>query len=133
MVQAGIVAALCIVAGFALHMAERLAIAAAGAFVSVGLAEALAPRFLAGPTPWYVLLAAGILGLLLFPRLYQRLLVVLTPAIGALCIGWALGRSQDLLLLAGLTLGGTVFQLVAFSRAGEAPKKAPAKPKKKGR
>ncbi|NOY25524.1 MAG: hypothetical protein GXP62_06585 [Oligoflexia bacterium] len=110
--RVAIIAALAIVAGFVLYSAERLAIAAVGAFVAVGMVDAIAPQFSSDPTPWPLELAAGVVGLLLFPSLYQRLLVVLTPAVGALCLAWALGRSQDLLLIVGLTLGGVILQLV---------------------
>ncbi len=114
--RAVVVAALAIVAAFVLHSAERLAVAAAGAFVAVGATQAIGPRFVSGELPWYVLVAAGIVGLFLFPRVYQRLLVVITPAIGAFCIAWASGQEQNLLLIIGLTLAGTVLQLVLWSR-----------------
>lgn len=110
-------AALALIAAFLLHSVERLAVAAAGSFLCVGLARAVAPLVLDGAPPWYLLVAAGILGLLLFPRLYHKLLVVITPAIGALCLAWAMGRPQDLLLVLGLTLGGIVVQL-ALGRKG---------------
>lgn len=111
------VAALALVAAFLLHRIERMAVAAAGSFLAVGLARAGAPLVLDQAAPWYVLLGAGLLGLLLFPRLYERLLLVITPAIGAVCVAWAVDRPQDLLLIAGLTLGGTVIQL-AMGRGG---------------
>lgn len=110
---------LALVLGFLLRKVERLAIAAAGAFVTVGTAEALSPVVLDRAADWPILLVAGLLGLLLFPRIYERLLVVITPAIGALCLLWALGRHQDLLLLAGLTLVGTVLQLALWSKGGK--------------
>lgn len=109
---------LALVLGFLLRQVERLAIAAAGAFVSVGATAAVAP--VAGfAAEWPVLLVAGLVGLLLFPRVYERLLVVITPAIGALCLLHALGRPQDLLALVGLTLIGVVVQLVAWGRGGD--------------
>lgn len=112
-------AALALVAGFLLHKVERLAVAAAGAFLAVGATQALAPLVLHGPTPWFLLVGAGVLGLLLFPGLYRRLLLVITPAIGALCVAWAAGRPTDLLLIAGLTLGGIVIQLVLGRKGGK--------------
>ena len=105
------VASLALVAAFLLNRVERLAIAATGSFLAVGLARAVAPMLLDQAAPWYLLLGAGLLGLLLFPRLYERLLLVITPAIGAVCLAWAVGRPQDLLLVAGLTLAGIVVQL----------------------
>ena len=115
--QLAAAAALALIAAFILHKIERLAIAAAGAFLAVGAARALAPLALPGPTPWYLLVAAGILGLLLFPRLYQRLLLVITPAIGAICVAWAAGRPTDLMLILGLTLVGVVLQLAQGRRS----------------
>lgn len=107
--------ALAIIAAYVLYSAERLAIAAAGSFVAVGLARAGAPLVTGAPAPWYVLLAAGVVGIFFFPRLYRRLLVVIAPAIGALCMAWATGREGDLALITGLTLLGTVIQLVLWS------------------
>lgn len=118
------VAALAIVAAFLLHRIERMAVAAAGSFLAVGLARAGAPLVLDQAAPWYVLLGAGLLGLLLFPRLYERLLLVITPAIGAVCVAWAVDRPQDLLLIAGLTLAGTVVQLATGRGGGSGGGKA---------
>lgn len=112
-------AGLALVLALLLRSVERLAVAAAGAFVAVGLATALAPLVLPGQPQWPAQLAGGLLGLLLFPRIYERLLVVLTPAIGALCLAWAAGRHQDLLLVVGLTLVGVVVQLAVGGKGAK--------------
>ncbi len=107
--------ALAIIAAFILYSAERLAIAAAGSFVAVGLVRAAAPMVMGGPAPWFLMLAGGIVGIFFFPKLYRKLLVVIAPAIGAMCMAWAVGREGDLMLVIGLTLLGTVIQLVLWS------------------
>lgn len=113
------VAALAILAAFLLHKVERIAIAAAGAFLAVGLARAGAPLVMEADPPWYVFAMGGALGMLLFPQLYEKLLVVITPAIGALCVAWAAGRPTDILLVGGLTLAGVVIQLVMGAKKSE--------------
>lgn len=118
-VRIAAVSALAILAAFLLHKVERIAIAAAGAFLAVGLARVGAPLVLDSEPPWYVFAMGGALGLLLFPSLYQRLLVVITPTIGALCLAWALGRPTDLLLVGGLILAGVVVQLALGAKKSE--------------
>lgn len=113
------VGALALLAAFLLHKVERVAIASAGAFLTVGLARVGAPLVLDTEPPWYVFALGGALGLLLFPSLYQRLLVIITPTIGALCIAWAAGRPTDLLLVGGLILAGVVVQLTLGAKKSE--------------
>lgn len=104
--------ALAILAGYLLHRIERLALAAAGAFLAVGLARLGAPLLLDQQPPWYVFALGGGLGMLLFPKLYDRLLILITPTVGALCVAWAAGRSQDLMLVGGLILAGVLIQVL---------------------
>jgi len=111
-VQAVAALSLGVVGAVALLFLERVAVAIAGAVLCGGLADAVGPAALGGPVPWYVPLAAALLGLLLFPRLYKALLPVLTSIIGALCLTRALDRPHDLALLGGLALVGIVVQLI---------------------
>ena len=114
--------ALGIVGGAICWFLERIAVMAAGALLAGGLAHALAPLVMGAVTPWYVPVAASLLGLLLFPRLYRALLPVVTPIIGALCIAWALDRPDDLVLIGGVSAVGMIVQ-IAWSGGGKTKKK----------
>ena len=100
-------------------LAERLAISIAGAFLVGGLANALAPLFLPEKSAWMVPAGGAVLGLLLFPKLFRSLLFVFTSLGGALCVAWAMGRPQDLPLIGGLWLAGTVIQWLTRPRNGK--------------
>lgn len=116
-----LVAALClgiIGAGLVL-LAERLAIALGGAFLLGGLANAAAPIVLPGEDAWYVPVAGAVAGLMIFPALFRRLLFIFTALGGALCVAWAMGRPQDLPLIGGLWLAGTVIQWLTRPRPGD--------------
>ena len=110
--QIQLVAGLClaIVGAGVLLLVERLAVSLGGAFLVGGLANAVTPMFLPGQDAWYVPVAGAVVGLLLFPRLFRSLLFLFTALGGALCIAWAAGRPQDLPLIGGLWLAGTVIQ-----------------------
>jgi hypothetical protein len=100
-------------------LAERLAIALGGAFLVGGLANAAAPVMLPGHDAWYVPVAGAVLGMFIFPTLYRKLLFIFTALGGALCVAWAMGRPQDLPLVGGLWLAGTVTQWLTRSRPGD--------------
>lgn len=100
-------------------LAERVAISLGGALLMGGLANALAPVLLPGQDAWYLPAAGSVIGLFLFPRLFRSLLFVLTPLGGALCVSWAMGRPQDLPLVGGLWLAGTVVQWLTRPRDGK--------------
>ncbi len=100
-------------------LAERLAIALAGALLLGGLANALTPLLLPGQDAWYVPAAGAVLGLLIFPRLFRALLFILTSLGGALCIAWSAGRPEELPLIGGLWLAGTVIQWLTRPSRGE--------------
>jgi hypothetical protein len=100
-------------------LAERFAIAMGGAFLVGGLANTVTPLLLPGEDAWYVPVAGAVLGMMIFPTLFRKLLFILTSLGGALCVAWAMGRPQDLFLVGGLWLVGTVIQWLNRPRNGE--------------
>jgi hypothetical protein len=102
-----------------LLLVERLAIALGGAFLLGGLANAVTPLVLPGQDAWYVPIAGAVVGLLIFPKLFRSLLFLFTALGGALCIAWAIGRPQDLPVIGGLWLAGTVIQWLTRPAKGE--------------
>lgn len=98
-----------VVLAWAAKVAHRMAMLGAGAFtgfvVGVGGIEALA-----APT-WFPLLTLAV-GALVFPWVYDKLLKVLTPAVGGACVAWAVGYPDQPALLGGLWVFGAVVQLV---------------------
>jgi hypothetical protein len=99
-------------------LAERFAIAMGGAFLVGGLANTVTPLLLPGEDAWYVPVAGAVLGMMIFPTLFRKLLFILTSLGGAL-VAWAMGRPQDLFLVGGLWLAGTVIQWLNRPRNGE--------------
>lgn len=110
------IAALClgVVGAGALYVAERVAVGLVGAVVVAGLAKALLPLIAGAGLPWYVPLAAGVVGLVLVPAMLRAAIRVLTPLLGAIGVTWALGRPEDLRLLVGLAVVGALFQLIVL-------------------
>ena len=99
------------------RMAHRLALVLIGAMAGLVLGGA-AVQWLSSPA-WF----AGIgmlVGGLLAPFVYDRLLKIVTPAVGAVAVAWALGRPDSLVLLAALWAFGAAVQLVGSrkKRAG---------------
>lgn len=109
--------ALGVIGGVLFHLVERLAVSAAGALLLAGLAHALSPLVLTGPEPWYVPVAAALVGVFLFPRLYRTLLPVITAVLGALGVAWAAQRPEDVVLIGGLSVFGLAVQLFFRRRA----------------
>ena len=96
------------------RMAHRLAMLGAGAFtglvVGAGLVQALS-------LPVWVTGVGVLAGAVLFPWVYEQLLKVLTPAVGAAFVAWAVGMPDQPAVLGGLWVFGTVVQVVG-SRGG---------------
>lgn len=90
-------------------MAHRLAMVAAGALT--GLVAGAAVVGLLGAPAW-VGLVGLLLGALTFPWVYKQLLKLITPAVGAACLAWALGMPDRLEVLVGLWAFGAVVQFV---------------------
>ena len=61
--------------------------------------------------PPVTIVVATLLGALVFPWVYDQLLKVLTPAVGAVLVAWAVGHPEHLALLGGLWFVGVVLQL----------------------
>ncbi|MEL6349459.1 MAG: hypothetical protein AAFV53_40525 [Myxococcota bacterium] len=97
-------------------LAERVAVSLGGALLVGGLVNAAAPLLLPGQDAWYIPAAGAVVGLFLFPKLFRALLFVFTSLGGALCVSWAMGRPQDLPLIGGLWLVGTVVQWLTRPR-----------------
>ena len=116
--NAQLVAAGCmgVLGGFIFHFVERLAIALSGAFLVGGAANIGGALVLGHAAPWYVGAAGAVLGLLLFPSLFKRLLPLVTAVIGGLCAAWALGQPDDLRVVAVVAVAGLIVQ--AITRKG---------------
>lgn len=92
------------------HFVEGVAIRVGGAALFGALAWFGWPLVQAGAVPWYVPLAALVLGAALFPRLYQLALRPITALVGAWSIAWAVHRPTTLWLVGGLALVGLALQ-----------------------
>lgn len=112
---------------FGVHLLERFAVAVAGALVGGGLAQLVGGQVAIGLSTFTLGLLGALVGFLLFPWIYRRLLPFLTSLLGALAVAHAAGRPGDLLLIGGLTLGGTLLQLLLGGRGGKADKKKKGK------
>ena len=120
----------------ACHVAEQMAVRLVGAVIISGVVHAAAPLVFHRDTPWWWAPVAGLVGLLLFPRLYERLLPLIGAILGAICIAWAIGKPQEVGLIGALAAGGLVVQLVWRAVSGEAAAARPkgkAKAKSKGK
>lgn len=117
--------ALGVIGAAVLHLLEKLAVRIGGAFLTAGLAQVATPLVTGQPNEWYVPVAGGVVGLFLFPSLYQKLLPVITAIIGGLCVAWSLGVPEDLRVVGGVAAIGVVIQLalVARKRGGDKPAK----------
>ena len=104
--------ALALLGAVLMVIVERVAISVTGAFLLAGITHAAAPLVLNAAPPTYVPVVAAVVGLFLFPALFRSLLFVLTPLGGALCLAWALGQPQHLVLICGLWAAGCVTQLI---------------------
>jgi hypothetical protein len=99
-----------IIGAFIMHMAERLAFALIGAMVAAALAHAIWPSIMPGEVPFYVPTAAGIVGMVVVPRLFTALLPLFTTVLGAFCIAWALGDPGDWRILGPVVVVGLLGQ-----------------------
>jgi len=96
---------------------ERLAIVLAGALLLGGVSHALCPVLIPGEETWYVTAGSAALGALIFPKVFRRLLFILSALGGAMCLAWAMGRTDDVLLIGGLWLFGTITQWLTRKRS----------------
>lgn len=97
--------------GMAALALEQLAVRLAGGLLGAWVGVVAAPSLgYDGAELWLPAVGAGV-GLFLFPRLYRTALLLLTPWLGAVALAYALGRPEEALLVAGLTVVGVVVQL----------------------
>ena len=93
-------------------LAESVAVRLAGSVLAAAIghaAWAMAHRV----EPWWGPPVAGLLGLLLFPAVWKALLKGITAALGAVCVGTALGWEDRPWWVAGLALVGWGVQVAA--------------------
>lgn len=98
-----------IVAGGLCALVEKLAVALAGVVVGVGVAQAVAPLVVASP-PWWAAVLGGLVGLVAFPALWRAVLPLITAALGALALTWAVDLHSSILALGVATGLGAVVQ-----------------------
>lgn len=102
-IVAGVGAAVC-------KMVEQAGVRAFGALLMAGATWSVLPLATADPPVWGPAAGAAV-GLLLFPRAFKALVVPLTSLGGALLVAYAVGRPDQVLLIAAGAAAGTVVQL----------------------
>jgi hypothetical protein len=107
-----------IVGAVVLTSIEKLALAIVGALLTAGLVFAIAPLFM-GTVIWYIPVLAGFLGSMIFPYIYKKALPVSTALLGSLCVCWATGLSQDIIMISVFWVGGIVLQLILGGALGD--------------
>ena len=117
MTRAGIALGAGLAGAVLMLLVEKIALSSVGAAVLGGLTMAIAPQFLR-EVPWYAPAIAGLVGAMLFPAIYRRSLRIVTPVLGALVVGFALQRPDDLILLGTLAGVGIILQ---YTLTGKAP------------
>ena len=117
MTKVGIAIAAGMAGAVLMIMVEKIALSAAGGALIGGLTLAIGPLFIK-EVPWYAATIGGLIGAMLFPMIYRRSLRIVTPVMGALAVGLALERPEDLWLLGGLSVVGIVLQ---HTLTGKAP------------
>jgi len=115
--KAGIAVGAGIVGAVLMILVEKIALSAVGGALLGGLTFAIGPSFVS-EVPWYAPTIAGLVGAMFFPVIYRRSLRIVTPVLGALAVGLALDRPEDLWLLGGLSIIGIVLQ---HTFTGKAP------------
>ncbi len=116
LVIAGAALLLALVGALLCHLLERLAVHAIGAIALAGLCQVGWPLVAAEPAPWWGVLLAAALGLLLFPRIFKSLIRWVTALVGALVLAWTIGRPDDPFVIGGLFLGGCAVQALSGGR-----------------
>ncbi len=111
------------------YLLERAAVRLVGAVLVSGVVHAVGPVIWHTEPPFWFAPAAGLVGLALFPSIYQKFLPLIGAVLGALCVAWSLDRIHELPLVGVLALGGLILQVVW--RMISAPSNA--KPDKKGK
>ena len=132
-VVVGITVALAVAGALPCYFVEGVARRVGGAGLFAALTAFAWPLVSKEPAHWWVPVVGGVVGALVFPKLYQFLLRPTTALVGAWSIAWAVKHEKDIWLIGGLAIAGTVVQFWLGEGKGEpaaAAKKE--KPKKKG-
>lgn len=102
--------------------AHRIALIGVGAVAGLTLAAAVLGMLpLTVPVGWWWPLPAALIGAVAFPFVYRFLLKLITPAVGAMAIAWAVGRPDTLWLLGLLWVLGVLVQTMLGT--GKQPRK----------
>ena len=99
-----------------LHLMEQTAQRVVGVAIAVGVTMALAPQIFGGKPPWYLNYAAGAVGAVGFPIIYERVLPLLTALLGALALAWSIGREHDVWMIGILAFLGVAVQVIIAGR-----------------
>jgi len=100
-------------------LVHRLGLVAVGALAGVTAAGAVVEAVTGAVGPWWAVALGAVAGAVALPLAFKGLLKVVTPAVGAVCIAWAVGLPTHLLLLLGLWAFGAVVQLAIGSGRGD--------------
>jgi hypothetical protein len=99
-----------------MHLMEQTALRLVGVALMVGVATAVSPEVFGSKPPWYINYVAGAIGAVGFPMVYERALPLITSALGALMIAWALDRPTDIWMLGILSFVGVAVQTLVGSK-----------------
>ena len=91
------------------HVAHRVALVVIGGLTGLSLASGI--QHLVAEAPGWIPVVGAIVGAIGLPWVYESLLKVVTPAVGAVCIAWALAVPDTAWILGGLWAFGAAVQL----------------------
>jgi hypothetical protein len=117
MMKMGIIVGVGLAGALIMHLMEQTALRLVGVALMVGLAMAVSPEVFGKEEPWWLNYAAGALGAVGFPILYERALPLITSLLGSLAVAWALGRETDIWMIVILTGVGAAFQTFVAGRS----------------
>jgi hypothetical protein len=115
--RTGIAIGVGIIGAVLMHLMEKTALRLIGVALMIGLASAVAPEVFGRKIPWWLNYAAGAVGAVGFPIIYERALPLITSLLGALTIAWALERETDLWMIGILAFIGTTAQVFIAGRS----------------
>jgi hypothetical protein len=97
---------------------EGVAVRLAGLVLGGGLVLAVWPAVMGGgpPAPWWLPIAGGLAGLLMFPALYQAALRLVVPLLAGLIIAHAVGRPGHPLWVLGPAVLGFALDAALLRR-----------------
>ena len=92
------------------HVAHKTALVVIG--VLTGLCMGAAVSSMLPEAPLWVSVVGGVVGAVFFPWLYEAFVKVVTAAVGAVCLAWAVGMPDTAWLLGALWVFGSVVQIL---------------------